>query len=124
MAPQNAAGVERTPRRPLTRRLPAPPGLRPLQQVIDAAERVGDAVLAAVADEQDAAVAQRTAAMRAAAEAVVGLAGAHDRPRVPVRALDGPGHDVLEAAEGGLALTLGLGRAKTLVRTDLDPAPA
>ena len=51
------------------------PGLRPLQQVVDAAEGVGDAVLAAVADEQDAAVAQRAAAVRAAAQAVVGLAG-------------------------------------------------
>ena len=85
-----------------------------VQQVIDAAERVGDAVLAAMADEQHAAVAQRAAAVRAAAQAVVGLTGAHERPRIPVGALDGPRHDVLQAAEGGLALALGTGGLKGL----------
>ena len=44
-----------------------------------------------------------------------GSPGAQDRPRIPVGALDGPRHDVLEAAEGGLALALGLGRAEALV---------
>ena len=67
---------------------------------------------------------EEAAAVCAAAQAVVGLAGAHDRAGIPVSPLDGPRHDVLEAAEGGLALALGLGRAEALVRADLDPAPA
>ena len=44
-----------------------------------------------------------------------GSPGAQDRARIPVRALDRPRDDVLEAAEGGLALALGLGRAEALV---------
>ena len=38
---------------------PAPAGLRPVEQVVGVAERVGDPVLAAVADEQDVGVLQR-----------------------------------------------------------------
>ena len=45
---------------PLTSCLaPAAPRLRPLQQVVDRAEAVGDAVLAAVADQQHVDVAER-----------------------------------------------------------------
>ena len=50
------------------------------------------------------AVAELAAAVRAAAEAVVGSSGSTIAPGVPVRALDDPGHDVLEAAEDGPAL--------------------
>ena len=83
--------------------------------MVDAAERVGDAVLAAVADEQDAAVAQRAAAVRAAAQAVVGLAGRRIVPGSQWAPWIAHGHDVLEAAEGRPALALGLGRAEALV---------
>src|SRR4029450_3879409 len=60
----------------------------------------------------------------AAPESVVALAGLEDGAGLPVRALDGPRHDVLETAEGRLALALGLGRAKALVDPDPAPAPA
>ena len=93
--------------------------------MVDAAERVGDPVLAAVADEQDAA--RRRAAPPQWAqrpEAVVGVAGLEDRPRLPVRALDHPRHDVLEAAERGPALARGLRRAEAVVRLDVVAAPA
>ena len=47
-----------------------PPALAQLEQVIGIAERVGDPVLAAVADEQDVGVLERRRAVRAATEAV------------------------------------------------------
>ena len=56
--------------------------------MLDAAERVGDAVLAAMADEQDAAPAERPAAVGAAAEAVVGVAVGNAVAGVLVEAAD------------------------------------
>src|SRR5258708_2365074 len=107
------ASPRRPPRseRSAAGRLPAPAGLGPREEVIDAAEGVGDPVLAAVADEQHTRVVQRAAALGAAAQGVVGLARAQDVPWVPVRALDDPRHDVLEPAEDGLALARRLRRA-------------
>jgi hypothetical protein len=95
-----------------------------MKEMVDAAERVGDTVLAAVADEEHPAVAERATAVRAATEALIGLAGLQDASWVPVRALDGPGDDVLQPAERRLALALGLGRAKALVDADVHTTPA
>ena len=53
-----------------------------------------------------------------------GSPGGEDAARLPVRALDHPRDDVLEAAEGGHALALGLGGAEALVAADVDAAPA
>src|SRR5215210_3479236 len=103
---------------------PAPAGLGPLEQVLHAAEGVGDAVLAAVADEQDVGVLERAPAAHTAAEALPGVAGAQDGARLPVRALDRPRDDVLEPAEDRAPLAGGFGHAEALVLADLDPAPA
>ena len=92
--------------------------------MVDSAERVGDAVLATVADEEHPAVAEGASAMRTATEALVGLARLQDASRVPVRALDRPGDDMLEPAERRLALALRLGRAKALVDADVHTTPA
>ena len=92
--------------------------------MVDAAEGVGDAVLAAMAHEQHAAVAELAAAVRAAAQAIAGIARLEDAPGLPVRALDDPGHDVLEPAESGAALARRLGRAEAIVGPDPDAAPA
>ena len=56
----------RMPRLPDRRSGPAPAGLRPLGHVVDRAERVRDAVLAAVAHQDDLHVAERLAAVGAA----------------------------------------------------------
>src|SRR3954447_14342169 len=62
--------------------------------------------------------------MRAATDPVAGIAGRQDPPRLPVRALDRPRDDVLEAAERGHALALGLRGAEALVAAHIDAAPA
>ena len=54
--------------------LPAAARLGPLEQVVDGAEAVGDAVLAAVADEQHVDLAELLAAVRAADRPLVGRA--------------------------------------------------
>src|SRR4051794_29930577 len=92
-------------------------------EVVQAAEAVGDAMLAAVAHDEHARVADLLAAQRAAAQSVVGLVLADDAPGRPARALDDPRHDVLEAAEHRLVLGRGLGDAKALVRAHRRSAP-
>ena len=54
---------------------------------------------------------------------VVGLAAGDDAAGVPRRALDDPRHDVLQAAEDGLALLLGLGDAEAFVVADRRATP-
>src|SRR5690348_2037975 len=81
-------------------------------------------MLATVADEQDAAVVELGAAVRAAAEPVVRVVGLEDRAGIPVGALDHPRHHVLQAAEDGLAFADRFGRAEALALGDLDAAPA
>jgi hypothetical protein len=91
--------------------------------VVDAAEVVGDAVLAAMADEQEMHLTKLRAAVRA-----------HRLPRVdrrvrsrvtglPVRPLDRPGDDVFQAAEGGTALADRLVQAEAVVGLHPLPAP-
>src|SRR4051794_5029417 len=75
-------------------------------------------------DEQDAAAAERPAAVRAAPQRLAGVAGIEDPARLPVRALDRPRDDVLQPAERSGPLALGLGRPKPLVAADIDAAPA
>src|SRR5690348_4709803 len=112
-------------RSPAARRsAPATAALGPREQVVDAAERVADPVLAAVAHQQHAPVAERPAAMRAATQAVAGIAWREDPPRLPVRPLDRPRHDVLEPAERSRALALRLRGPKPLVARDIRSAPA
>jgi hypothetical protein len=81
-------------------------------------------MLAAVADEEDARVAEGPAAVRATAQPFARVAGLEDRPWIPVRALDDPRHDVLEPTEDGFPFALGLSRAVALVDVDGHAAPA
>src|SRR5204863_3583951 len=83
---------------------PAPAVAGPLEQVLGAAEGVGDAVLAAMADEQHALVVQRRATADAAAQSVAVVVLVENRPRLPVRALDHPRDDVLEPTEHRTAI--------------------
>ena len=53
-----------------------------------------------------------------------GSPGSRIAPGLPVRALDRPGHDVLEPAERGAALARRLGRAEAIVGRRRDAAPA
>src|SRR3954470_21543430 len=107
----------------LDARPPAAAALGPLDEVVERAEGVADAVLAAAADEQDARLADLLAAVRADPQAGVGI-GAGDPPGLPVRALQRPRHDVLEPAEGRAALAHGLGGTEALVAIDVVAAPA
>jgi hypothetical protein len=92
--------------------------------VLEAAEGVADPVLPAMTDDEDALDAERVAAQRATAEGVVGLAAADDAAGLPLGAAYDPRHDVLEAAEDGLALLLGLGHAEAVVLRDRRSTPA
>src|SRR5690606_19133921 len=102
---------------------PAAAGLRPLQQVVGLAEGAGDPLVAPVADHEDAAVAERTSALGAPTQRVVGLADADDRAGLPVGDLDEPRDDVLQAAEGCAALALGLGHAEAIILGNRLPTP-
>ncbi len=97
-APFDAAhAVRRTRLR--RRQRQRPPAFAHSSRCSDAAEAVRDAVLAAVAHEQDLAVPERAAALRAGGlEAVAQLADV-DRARRPVCAPHRPRDDVLEPAE-------------------------
>ena len=79
--------------------LPAPPGLRPLVHVVDAAERVRDPVLPAMPDQKDMRLTELGVAVRAVRHALVERRRLGQRPRFPVRALNRPGDQVLEPAE-------------------------
>jgi hypothetical protein len=81
-------------------------------------------MFAAVADQQDPPVVELLTAVGAAPEALVGVVGVEDRPRIPVGTLDHPGNDVLEAAEDRLALTDRLRCPEALALGNVDPTPA
>jgi hypothetical protein len=103
--------------------LPAAAGLRPLEQVVDRAEVVRDAVLASMPDEEHVHVAQLAPAVRAGAGLALGAVRLVERTRLPVRALDRPRDHMLEAAEGGAAVAGRLVQAKAVVVLDAGPAP-
>ena len=84
--------------------LPTAARLGPLKEVIHRAEVVRDPVLAAVADQEDVDVSQLAPAMRAGPGLALDGRRLVELARLPVRTLDRPRDDVLEAAEGGLAV--------------------
>jgi hypothetical protein len=94
MPPQSLTGKNRI----AAGSAPAPTRLGPLGHVIDRAEGVRDAVLAAVAHGDEVDVAQNCAAVRASFEIVGQTTRLLDLPGDPVGPLDGPRNDVFEAA--------------------------
>src|ERR671915_80600 len=102
---------------------PAPSRLRPTGHVVDGAEGVRDAVLAAVAHEHQVNVAEDGAALCAGLERVCDSPRLDDLARLPVSALDRPRDYVLEPAEGRLARPGELLDAPAVVPLDLTPAP-
>ena len=91
-APRRLNGATRSPL------LPAPPRLRPLHQMVHRAEPVGDAMLAAVPDQDHVPVAELCLAVGARGGGV-GPGGLQRLSRLPVRALHRPRNDVLQPAE-------------------------
>jgi hypothetical protein len=91
--------------------------------VLDPAERVRDAVLPAVVDEQHARLADGGFAPRAAGKRRLLMRVLVERPRPPVRSLHSPRNDMLESAERGNALPGLLDSSISLLRVDRLPAP-
>src|SRR5262249_10579527 len=91
--------------------------------VLGRAEVVGDAVLAAVVDEQHVDLAELGAAVRARERSLVDPRPLGELARLPVRPLDRPRNDVLEAAEDGPPRPGGLVGAESVVGAALGPAP-
>ena len=91
--------------------------------MLDRAEVVGDPVLAAVADEQDVHVAELGVAVRAPKRAGVDVGWLGELAGLPVRALDRPGDDVLEAAEDCPPSAGGLVGTKAVAGLDPGAAP-
>ena len=77
-----------------------------------------------VAHEQDMDLPERGVAVRASEWPGVDVGWLGDRPGIPVRALDRPGDDMLEAAERRPPLTCRLVDAEAVVRVERVPAPA
>jgi 3-isopropylmalate dehydrogenase len=90
--------------------------------MVDGAEAVGDAVLGAMSHEQQVPVAERRVALGAGGHAV-GSRGLWWKARLPVRALDRPGNDVLEAAEDGAPLAGVLDQPEPVPGLDRVAAP-
>src|SRR3954447_22454373 len=111
----------RLPRAPLVR-VPAA-RLRPLEQVGDGAEAVRDPVLAARPHQQDVGLLERRAAVGAAMHQLVGAGVRAFGKRLPERAPDRPGHDVLEPAEHGAPAARHLVRAEAVAELDVRAAP-
>jgi len=76
-----------------------------------------------MADDQDVDLVERLAAVRAALEPFLHRLGLGQLPGVPMRPLNRPRDDVLEAAEGGAPLTGRLVGAKAGIGLDVFPAP-
>ena len=81
-------------------------------------------MLAAVADEEQADVAELRLALRAATRAGVDLGGLGHLSRLPVRALDRPGDCVLQPAEGRAPLADRLIEPEAVVDVHPGAAPA
>ena len=100
---------------------PAPARLRPLDQVVDGAEAVRDAVLAAVPDEHHADVPERLGAACAfptESTAPPGISSASQ-----CGPLHRPGNDVLEPTERGSARAWQLVQSPAVVALDRAGAP-
>jgi hypothetical protein len=91
--------------------------------VINAAESVGHAMLAAVVDEQDMDLAEDISALGAADRPLVDRGGLDHLASFPMRSLDRPRNHVLEAAERRPALAGGLIEPKAVVGPNRLPAP-
>ena len=91
--------------------------------MVGGAEGVGDAVLTAVTHEHHVHIAQNGAAVRAGLEIVGETAGLLELPRLPAGSLDGPGDDVLEAAERRPARARDLLGAPTVAGLDAAATP-
>ena len=76
-----------------------------------------------VADEEDVDLPELPAAVGAGERAPFDGPGLVELPGLPVRALDGPGNDVLEAAERRPPVPRGLIEAEAVVVLDSDSAP-
>jgi hypothetical protein len=106
---------------PLRLGAPAATGLRPLREMAHRAERVTDAVLAPVTDQQHGRVIERLGTPRAPAEPPARLA--EQATRLPVRPLQSPRNHVLEPAERSDSLADGLSGTKSIVGVDVRTAP-
>src|SRR3954462_8005122 len=96
---------------------------RPGARVVDGAEGVRDAVLAAMADQRHADVPERGSAMRAGLERRLERRRLVGRPWLPVAAVEGPRDDVLEPAEDRAALARRLGHPEPVLAVDVRAAP-
>jgi hypothetical protein len=90
--------------------------------MVDRAKAVGNPVLAAMADQQQVALAEGCPATRALLHAV-GAGRLERLTGAPVGTLHGPGDDVLETAEGRAAVTLVLAEPEPLARLDRGSTP-
>ena len=91
--------------------------------MVDGAEVVGDAVLAAVTNQEDVNVTQLAAAVRAGPRRALDRRRLIELTRLPMRSLDRPWHDVLQTTEHGAAVPSGLVQAKSVVLLDACPTP-
>ena len=102
---------------------PAPTPLRPLQQVGDVAEAIGDSMFRPVTHQEKLGVAQLCATERTTF-AVFGDPDRLDRLAcLPVRALNRPGNDVLQAAEDRSTIAGMLREPVAVIGFDGIPAP-
>jgi hypothetical protein len=108
---------------PLTGSLPPSPRFSPFEEVVDGAEVIRDPVLASVADQEDVDVAQLPPAVSAGSRLALDRRWLVQLARLPVRALDGPGDDVLKPTEDGTAVARRLIQAKAVVFLDAHPTP-
>ena len=94
--------------------------------MVDRAERIGNPVLSPVTDQQQVARAELGAALRARASFVEPSRlerRLQPTAGLPVRALDRPRNQVLEAAEDRPAIAFAIAEPKAVAPLDLVPAP-
>jgi isocitrate dehydrogenase (NAD+) len=91
--------------------------------MVDGAEAVGDAMLATVANQQDVCVRELRVAVGARRHRLIERRWLGHLTRIPVRALDRPGDDVLEAAEDGSLLPGRLVRVESVAGLHVGSTP-